>query len=189
MTPGDAPIPGTPPDDAPAPTPAPSPAATAATVAQVEPATLEAWMREALAEAAQASAQGEAPVGCVIYDAQGRPMARARDARQGGADPMAHAEWLALRQAGALQGDWRLDGMTLVVTLEPCPMCAGAILMARVGRVVFGAPSPKWGAAGSRADWLGSGVFPHRPQVIGGVLAEACGRLLGDYFKSLRENR
>ena len=193
MTPGDASIPGTPPDDAPAPMAAPSlstpSVVPSAALAPVEPALLEAWMREALAEAAQAAAQGEAPVGCVIHDAQGRPMARARDARQGGADPMAHAECLALRQAGALQGDWRLDGLTLVVTLEPCPMCAGAILMARVGRVVFGAPSPKWGAAGSRADWLGSGVFPHRPQVIGGVLAEACGRLLGDYFKSLRQDR
>jgi tRNA(adenine34) deaminase len=146
----------------------------------------EAWMGEALEAAREALALDEAPVGCVIHDARGRRVARAHDGRQGGADPMAHAECLALRQAAAAQGDWRLDGMTLVVTLEPCPLCAGAILMARVRRVVFGAPSPKWGAAGSRADWLGAGVFPHRPEVIGGVLVEPCAKLLSDYFQALR---
>ena len=81
----------------------------------------------------------------------GKVMAKAHDARQGDADPLAHAEWLALRQAAAHQRDWRLDEATLVVTLEPCPMCAGAILMSRVSRIVFGAANPKWGAAGSRA--------------------------------------
>jgi tRNA(adenine34) deaminase len=149
-------------------------------------ALAQAWMREALEAAREAMAADEAPVGCVVYDAQGRPLARAHDARQHGADPLAHAEWLALRQAAARQGDWRLDGMTLVVTLEPCPMCAGAILMARVGRVIFGAPSPKWGAAGSRADWLGAGLFPHKPEVIGGVMAEECGALLTKYFTARR---
>jgi tRNA(adenine34) deaminase len=143
-------------------------------------------MGEALALARRAIEHDEVPVGCILYDAQGRPMAEAHDQRQGGADPLAHAECLALRRAAAQQGDWRLDGATLVVTLEPCPMCAGAILMARVARVVYGASSPKWGAAGSRADWLGAGVFPHRPDVIGGVLAEPCARLLSEYFKSLR---
>jgi tRNA(adenine34) deaminase len=150
------------------------------------PHQLETWMAEAIEAARGALERGEVPVGCVIYDAQGQALAQAHDARQGGADPLAHAEWLALRQAAARQGDWRLDGMTLVTTLEPCPMCAGAILMARVARVVFGAPNPKWGAAGSRADWLGAGCFPHRPEVIGGILAETCGRLLSDYFRSLR---
>ena len=144
-------------------------------------------MREALALACEAMTRDEVPVGCLILDAEGREMARTHDARQGGADPLAHAEWLALRQAAARQGDWRLDGMTLVVTLEPCPMCAGAILMARVGRVIFGAPSPKWGAAGSRADWLGSEAFPHKPQVIGGVLAGECGQLLSRYFQPRRK--
>jgi tRNA(adenine34) deaminase len=147
----------------------------------------EARMREALACAAEAEARGEVPVGCAIYDAGGRRLALAGDARQGGADPLAHAEWIALREAARAQGDWRLDGMTLVVTLEPCPMCAGAILMARIARVVFGAPSPKWGAAGSRADWLGSRLFPHRPEVAGGVLAAECGDLLSGYFRRLRE--
>jgi tRNA(adenine34) deaminase len=126
------------------------------------------------------------PVGGVIYDREGFLLARAHDARQGGADPLAHAEWLALREAARRQGDWRLDGMTLVVTLEPCPMCAGAILMARVGRIIYGAPSPKWGAAGSRADWLGSGLFPHKPIVAGGVLAAECGALLTEYFSARR---
>lgn len=144
------------------------------------------WMREALAVARVALTQGEVPVGCVVYDRDGRRMARAHDARQGGADPLAHAEWLALRAAAERQGDWRLDGMTLVVTLEPCPMCAGAILMSRVTRVVYGTVSPKWGAAGSRADWLNSGVFPHRPSVVGGVLADECGRVLTEYFSAMR---
>lgn len=146
------------------------------------PAQAERWMRRALEAAREALARDEVPVGCLILDSEGCEVARTHDARQSGADPLAHAEWLTLRSAAGRQGDWRLDGMTLVVTLEPCPMCAGAILMARVGRVIFGAFSPKWGAAGSRADWLGSGVFPHRPELIGGVLAEECGALLTQYF-------
>ena len=144
------------------------------------------WMHEALAVAREAGARDEVPVGCVIVNAAGEIVARAGDARQANADPLAHAEWLALREAAAHQGDWRLDGMTLVVTLEPCPMCAGAILMARVGRVIFGARSDKWGAAGTRADWLGGGLFPHKPEVIHGVLPEACAALLTEYFKRRR---
>jgi len=155
----------------------------------LDPAQAERWMRQALEVARGALLHEEVPVGCLIFDAAGREKARACDRRQSGADPLAHAEWLALRQAGATQGDWRLDGMTLVVTLEPCPMCAGAILMARVGRVIFGAGSEKWGAAGSRADWLGSAAFPHKPQVIGGVLAGECGVLLTDYFQRQRRSR
>jgi tRNA(adenine34) deaminase len=147
----------------------------------------ENWMRQALDVAREALEHDEVPVGCLIFDAAGNEMGRAFDQRQHGADPLAHAEWLALRQAGGRQGDWRLDGMTLVVTLEPCPMCAGAILMARVGRIIFGAPSNKWGAAGTRADWLGSGVFPHKPEVIGGILSEPCGALLTEYFKKRRK--
>jgi tRNA(adenine34) deaminase len=152
----------------------------------LDPTQAEHWMRQAIEVARGALLHDEVPVGCLVYDAEGTEVARACDHRQASADPLAHAEWLALRQAGATQGDWRLDGMTLVVTLEPCPMCAGAILMARVGRVIFGASSAKWGAAGSRADWLGSGVFPHKPQVIGGVLAEECGALLSEYFQRRR---
>jgi tRNA(adenine34) deaminase len=151
-----------------------------------DPERAEAWMCEALEMAEAALEANEVPVGCVVFDAQGRRLAAAFDQRQAKADPLAHAEWLALRQAAERQGDWRLDGMTLVVTLEPCPMCAGAILMARVGRVIYGASSPKWGAAGSRADWLGGGAFPHRPEVVGGILADPCGALLTRYFKGLR---
>lgn len=143
-------------------------------------------MREAIVVATEAPGEDEVPVGCVIYDAQGKILARAFDRRQHGADPLAHAEVLAIREAAKAQGDWRLDGMTLVVTLEPCPMCAGAILMARVGRVIYGATSPKWGAAGSRADWLTAGVFPHRPEVIGGILADECGKLLTEHFRNHR---
>lgn len=153
------------------------------------PVQAESWMREAILVAREAMTRDEAPVGCLIFDHAGREMARAHDARQGGADPLAHAEWLALRQAAARQGDWRLDGMTLVVTLEPCPMCAGAILMARVGRVIFGAASPKWGAAGSRADWLGAGAFPHKPEVIGGILVEECAAPLSEYFRARRSKQ
>lgn len=153
-----------------------------------DPNRAEDWMREALRAAEEALALHEVPVGCIVYDHEGREMARAHDARQGKADPLAHAEWIALREAAKRQGDWRLDGMTLVVTLEPCPMCAGAILMARVGRVVFGAASNKWGAAGTRADWLGSGSFPHKPEVIGGILTIDCGALLTRYFQSHRKD-
>jgi tRNA(adenine34) deaminase len=152
----------------------------------LDPAQAEEWMRKALNVAREALANNEVPVGCLIFDADGNEMVRAHDFRQQGSDPLAHAEWIALRQAGQLQGDWRMDGMTLVVTLEPCPMCAGAILMSRVGRVIFGAYSPKWGAAGSRSDWLTSGEFPHKPEVIGGVLAESCGALLTRYFQTHR---
>ncbi len=151
-----------------------------------DPTIARGWMRMAVNVAAEAVAHGEVPVGCVIFDRDGRQMARSHDRRQGAADPLAHAEVLAIAEAAKRQGDWRLDDMTLVVTLEPCPMCAGVILMARVGRVVYGAPSPKWGAAGSRADWLTAGVFPHRPEVIGGVLASDCGKLLSEYFKAHR---
>lgn len=158
------------------------------TLPPYDPAGAEAMMRAALAVAAEAPGADEVPVGCVVYDAAGRIVAKAFDRRQHGADPLAHAEVLAIREAARVQGDWRLDGMTLVVTLEPCPMCAGVILMARVGRVIYGAASPKWGAAGSRADWLTAGVFPHRPEVIGGVLAEECGKLLTDHFRRHRKS-
>lgn len=153
----------------------------------LDPAQAEEWMRKALGVAREALAANEVPVGCLIFDQDGNEVARAHDFRQQGADPLAHAEWMALRKAGQAQGDWRLDTMTLVVTLEPCPMCAGSILMARIGRVIFGAYSPKWGAAGSRSDWLSSGIFPHKPEVIGGVLSEPCGALLTRYFQNHRQ--
>ena len=144
-------------------------------------------MESAIEEAENARRLDEVPVGCVILDPDERIVARKHDLHRELADPLAHAEWLALRDAASGLGDWRLDGFTLVVTLEPCPMCAGAILMSRISRVIFGAASPKWGAAGTRADWLASGVFPHRPEVIGGIQAEDCGKLLSDYFREHRK--
>ncbi len=143
-------------------------------------------MREALQEAEAAAAAEEVPVGCVVVDAGGGIVARGRDRRQAASDPLGHAEVEAIRLAAAVQGDWRLDGHTVVVTLEPCPMCAGLILMARVGRVIFGARNVKWGAAGSRLDLLRAASFPHRPDVREGMLAEACGALLSAYFARRR---
>jgi len=144
-------------------------------------------MNAAIEEARLAACKDEVPVGCIILDKNDWIIARRHDMRNEMGDPLAHAEWLALRDAAHELGDWRLDGYTLVVTLEPCPMCAGAILMSRVSRVIFGAASPKWGAAGTCADWLGSGVFPSRPEVIGGIQDKVCGGLLSDYFREHRK--
>lgn len=151
-----------------------------------DPAAAERWMAWAIEEAHKAAAADEVPVGCVVIDGEGRITGRDGDRRQAEADPWGHAEVHAIRQAASAQGDWRLDGHTLVVTLEPCPMCAGLILMARVGRVIYGAMNDKWGAAGTRLDLLGSGAFPHRPEIHGGVLADDCARLLTDYFAARR---
>jgi tRNA(adenine34) deaminase len=151
-----------------------------------DPAQAADWMRLALEEAERARDADEVPVGCIVIDPAGNVSGRGGDTRQGAADPWGHAEVHAIRAAAAAQGDWRLDGHTLVVTLEPCPMCAGLILMARVGRVIYGAPNHKWGAAGARADWLRESPFPHRPEVYGGVLAEPCARILSYYFAARR---
>lgn len=151
-----------------------------------DPARALEWMRLALAEAEVACERDEPPVGCIVVDPSGRIVGGGGDCRMRTADPLAHAEVLAIRQAASLQGDWRLDGHTLIVTLEPCPMCAGAILMARVGRVIYGARNDKWGCAGTRIDLLGAGRFPHRPEVHGGVLAEPCAEILGRYFRERR---
>lgn len=150
-------------------------------------ADAETWMREALGEARAAALEGEVPVGALILDADSQIVGRGSNGRQGPGDPLAHAEVEAIRQAAASQGDWRLDGYTLVVTLEPCPMCAGLILMARIGRVIYGAKSDKWGAAGSKLDVLGGGNFPHKPEVHSGVLEAECSQVLSDYFAAHRE--
>ncbi len=145
------------------------------------------WMARALALARDAAAAGETPVGAVVYDtASGSLLAEAHNRRETDADPLAHAEVLAIRAAAARTGDWRLNHCTLVVTLEPCPMCAGAIVNARVGRVVFGAHDPKAGAGGSVVDLLAHPKLNHRPEVVAGVEAEACGRLLREFFRELR---
>jgi tRNA(adenine34) deaminase len=150
-------------------------------------ASFEPAMREALAEAATAGpARGEVPVGAVILDPAGAPLARAHNQRESDADPTAHAEIVAIRAAGRALGSWHLDGCTLVVTLEPCTMCAGAVVAARIARVVYGAADPKAGAAGSLWDVLRDRRLNHRAEVVGGILAEECGALLQEFFAQRR---
>ena len=144
-------------------------------------------MREALAETAvPGPARGEVPVGAVILDPAGGLLARAHNQRESDADPTAHAEIVAIRAAGRALGSWHLDGCTLVVTLEPCTMCAGAVVAARIGRVVYGAADPKAGAAGSLWDVLRDRRLNHRAEVVGGILAEDCGALLREFFAQRR---
>lgn len=144
-------------------------------------------MREALAEARAALDSADVPVGAVVLDAQGRIIGRGRNERERLADPTAHAEIVALREAATASGDWQLSGCTLVVTLEPCVMCAGAILSARIPRVVFGAWDEKAGAAGSVLDVLRDRSLPIRvDEVVGGVLADESAELLSAFFQERR---
>jgi tRNA(adenine34) deaminase len=144
------------------------------------------WMQEALEDARQAEAAGEVPVGAVIVK-DGRVIGRGGNRRQYGKDPTAHAEMVAIRQAAEEIGDWRLEHTTLYVTLEPCPMCAGAIVLARIPRVVYGAGDPKAGAVGSLMNLLDDSRLNHRAEVVQGVLAGECGEILSDYFLKLRQ--
>src|SRR5690348_2454173 len=139
-------------------------------------------MRRALEVAAAAPRTGDVPIGAVVVDADGRELAAACNAREALGDPTAHAEVLALRAAAAVCGGWRLDGCTLAVTVEPCTMCAGAIGLARVARVVFGAWEPKTGAAGSLWDVLRDRRLNNRPEVVGGVLEAECAALMESFF-------
>jgi len=144
------------------------------------------WMARALEEADAAAAAGEVPVGCVIVDATGAELARDRNARERQGDPTAHAEILAIRTAAARMGGWRLEGATAFVTLEPCPMCAGALVLARVARVVYGCADPK---AGGVNTMFGIGRDPrlnHRFDVTEGVLREQCAQRLRSFFAALR---
>jgi tRNA(adenine34) deaminase len=144
-------------------------------------------MRQALNLAAQALDTGDVPVGAVVLAPDGLPLAGACNRREGLADPTGHAEIIALRAAGDALGTWRLDGCTLVVTLEPCTMCAGALVLARVARLVFGAWDPKAGAAGSVRDVVRDARLNHRVEVVGGVLEEESSRLLTSFFGAQRE--
>ena len=141
----------------------------------------EYFMRLALREAERALAHDDVPIGCVIAS-EGEVVAAAGNERELRADPTAHAEVLALREAGRALGDWRLPGTALYVTLEPCAMCAGAIVLARVPRVVYGTPDPKAGAAGSVLDVLAEPRLNHRPEVAGGLLATESADLLRHFF-------
>ena len=143
-------------------------------------------MRAALHEAERALQTGDVPVGAVVLGPDGAQLASSRNEREATGDPTAHAEVLALRAAAVARGTWRLDGCTLVVTLEPCTMCAGALVLARIDRVVYGAPDPKAGAAGSLWDVLRDRRLNHRPEVVAGVLEADCGQLLRAFFAGRR---
>ncbi len=141
------------------------------------------WMQLALAEARAARETDDVPVGAVVVDAAGRVIGRGRNERELRQDPTAHAEIVAIRQAATERGDWHLTGCTLVVTLEPCVMCAGAIVAARVPMVVFGAWDEKAGASGSVYDVLRDRRLNHRVEVFAGVDANECGALLREFFE------
>jgi tRNA(adenine34) deaminase len=141
----------------------------------------EEWMRRALEVAS--SFPEDVPVGAVIFDADGVELAAAGNEREAAGDPTAHAEILVLRRAALLAGTWRLTGCTLVVTLEPCTMCAGALSLARVSTLVFGAWEPKTGAVGSLWDVVRDRRLNHRPEVYSGVLEDECAALMRDYFR------
>jgi tRNA(adenine34) deaminase len=151
-------------------------------------AAFEPAMRLALAEAAVAlEGSGDVPVGAVIVDQAGAVVARGHNRREADGDPTAHAEIVAIRAAAAAVGGWRLTGLTLVVTLEPCTMCAGAVTLARLDRLVYGAQDPKAGAVGSLRDVIRDTRLNHRAEVIGGVLAAECGEVLRDFFAARRQ--
>ncbi len=157
-----------------------------------EPATgylpaFESAMRLALAEARRAG-ETDVPVGAIILDAAGTVIAKARNRREADGDPTAHAELVAMRAAAQVARNWRLTGCTLVVTLEPCTMCAGATTLARLDRLVYGAADPKGGAVGSLWDVVRDRRLNHRPEVISGVLAAECGALLRDFFAARRSS-
>lgn len=143
-------------------------------------------MRLALAEAEAAAAAGEVPVGAVVLDAAGTIVARGRNQREAECDPTGHAEIVAIRAAARAVGDWRLDGLTLVVTLEPCTMCAGAITEARLGRLVYGAADPRAGAVGSLWDVIRDQRLAPVPEVIGNVLPDECLNVIRRFFAERR---
>lgn len=143
------------------------------------------WMREALTEAHRAASLGEVPVGAVLVR-EGQVIARGHNRRELDGNPLAHAELLAIREASRSVGDWRLEESALYVTLEPCSMCAGAIVLARIPLVVFGVRDPKAGAAGSLMNLLQDERLNHRAEIVEGVLAEECGGILKEFFQDLR---
>ena len=145
----------------------------------------ETWMSEALAEARRAAAEGEVPIGAVVV-CEGRIVGRGRNARERLHDPTAHAEVLALQQASQALRRWRLTGTTVYATLEPCPMCAGALVNARVDRLVYAVPDPKAGAVGTLFDIARDPRLNHRIEVTSGVLAAECGDLLRGFFRGKR---
>nr|WP_282600004.1 tRNA adenosine(34) deaminase TadA [Patulibacter sp. SYSU D01012] len=149
----------------------------------------ERWMREAIVEAREAERHGDVPIGAVVVADDGTVLGRGRNERERDEDPTAHAEILALRGAAAALGTWRVHDATLYVTLEPCAMCAGAIVLSRIPRVVYGCTDPKAGACGSVLDVTAEPRLNHRPDVVGGVLADDCAGLLRAFFAARRGRR
>ena len=147
---------------------------------------LEAWMDRMLRRAERVGRHGEIPVAAVLLDARGRALGWGSNRRERAGDPLGHAELVALRQAAAARGDWRFNDCTLLVTLEPCPMCAGALIQARVGTVVFGAPDPKRGALGGCLDLSGDPSAHHRLQVMGGLREAEARQQLESWFRRRR---
>lgn len=148
----------------------------------------EEYMEYALALASRAAEEGEIPVGCVIADADGNIIGRGRNKREESHDATHHAEIEAIREACGSIGDWRLGGCTIYVTLEPCPMCAGAIINSRLRRVVYGASDPKAGSCGSVTN-LFELPYNHKPELVSGFMAEECSALLTDFFAELRKKK
>jgi tRNA(adenine34) deaminase len=146
----------------------------------------ESAMRLALEEARRAALHGDVPVGAVVV-VDGKVVARGHNEREKQSDPTVHAELIAIKEAALALGAWRLENATLVVTLEPCPMCAGALIAARMGGLVFGATDPKAGACGSLYNLCADPRLNHELPVTGGVLAEECGALLSEFFATLRK--
>jgi len=146
----------------------------------------EHWMKEAVIEARKAEALGEVPIGAVIVK-DNQVIARGFNLREKSLDPTAHAEMIAIRQASQVLQAWRLLDCTLYVTLEPCPMCAGAILQSRIAKVVYGASDPKAGCAGTLMNLLQDGRFNHTTELVTGILQEECGELLSGFFRKLRQ--
>ncbi|HVR29753.1 MAG TPA: tRNA adenosine(34) deaminase TadA [Thermoanaerobaculia bacterium] len=144
------------------------------------------WMAEAVAEARRAAELGEVPVGAVIVDSAGEVVARAHNTKETNGDPLGHAEILALRRAAARIGGWRLCGCTLYVTLEPCAMCAGALVQSRVRRLVYGTEDPKAGFCGTLGNLVQDPRLNHRLEVDRGVMREECASLLKEFFAALR---
>jgi tRNA(adenine34) deaminase len=147
---------------------------------------LETWMHAALDQARIAEKAGEVPIGAVVVDAVGSVIGQGHNLRETTGDPTAHAEVIAIRAAAAGREGWRLDGCSLVVTLEPCTMCAGAIVLSRLDRLIYGAADPKAGAVGSLWDVVRDRRINHRPEVIGGVLETECGEQLRSWFEARR---
>ena len=148
----------------------------------------ERFMKEAIRQAKKARALEEVPIGCVIVS-EGRIIARGYNRRNTDKNTLSHAELNAIRKASKKLGDWRLEGCTMYVTLEPCPMCAGAIVQARIPKVVIGCMNPKAGCAGSVLDLLHEDGFNHQVEMEKGVLEEECSRLMKEFFKALREKK